>query len=75
MEWDEESRRWKSRKPMNMPKVMVKVEVLGEEHMAINKGRKLGVRSGENFGKIQGWGAVADTGAQITHSESEMSPG
>ena len=42
----------------------VKVEVLGEEHMAINEGRKHKGRSMKNFGKVKGWCAVADTGAQ-----------
>ena len=66
IEWDEEARKWKSRKPMDMPKVMVKVEVLGEEHVAINEGRKHRGRGMENFGKVKGWSAAADTGAQIT---------
>ena len=66
VEWDEQVKRWRNRKPMNMPKVMVEVEVLGEEHMAINQGKKHRVGCTENFGRIRGWSAAADTGAQIT---------
>ena len=52
VEWDADVKRWRNRKPMNMPRVMVEVEVLGEEHMAIHQGRKHRMGCAENFGRI-----------------------
>ena len=41
VEWDEEVKKWRNRKPINMPRVLVEVEVLGNEHMAIIEDKNL----------------------------------
>ena len=66
VEWDKEARHWQQRRPFEMPKIGVGVEVLVEDLRQMTNRRVFDPKmTNQRAGGVNDWMSVPDTGAQI----------